>query len=77
MDNEKLFDRFLRAEDESDVEAILRDVGFLNDDPTLWIPFGGIENNFSQIGNQQADPTPALVEKLINSIDAGSDGGVL
>ena len=29
-----------------------------------------MENNFSIIGNQQSDPDSALVEKLINSIDA-------
>jgi hypothetical protein len=70
MDNYKLFDLLLRAEDEGEVGQILTNVGYLNDDPNLWLPFGGFEMNFSQIGNQQAEPTPALVEKLINSIDA-------
>ena len=32
--------------------------------------YGGIENNFSSIGNQQERADQALVEKLINSSDA-------
>ena len=35
-----------------------------------WRAFGGNENNFSIIGNQQGAPEAALVEKLINSVDA-------
>src|SRR5579864_7776860 len=70
MDNYKLFELLLRADDEGEVDQILTKVGYLNDDPQLWLPFGGFEMNWSQIGNQQAEPTPALVEKLINSIDA-------
>ena len=70
MDEYKLFHDLLRAEDENEVDRILQDAGFLNDDHKIWQPFGGFEMNYSQIGNQQAEPTPALVEKLINSIDA-------
>jgi hypothetical protein len=70
MENYTLFDLLLRAEDEGEVDQILKSAGYLNDDSNVWLPFGGFEMNFSQIGNQQAEPTPALVEKLINSIDA-------
>jgi hypothetical protein len=70
MGNYELCDLLLKAEDEDRVNDILKSVGYFNDDPTLWRPFGGVEMNFGQIGNQAADPTPALVEKLINSIDA-------
>lgn len=49
--------------------AILRAEG-LWDDPRAWMDFGGFENNFATIGNQQAHPEAALVEKLVNSIDA-------
>jgi hypothetical protein len=70
IDNAKLLDQLLKAEAETDVEAILQRAGYLTDDDSIWKPFGGNEMNFSQINNQQADPTPALVEKLINSIDA-------
>lgn len=66
----KLFEQLLRAEDETEVEDIIRKAGYLNDNPDVWKPFGGLEMNWSQIGGQQAEPTPALVEKVINSIDA-------
>jgi hypothetical protein len=49
---------------------MLERASFLNDEEAGWQPYGGFEMNFSQIGNQQAEPTPAMVEKIINSIDA-------
>ena len=70
MDNEDLFYSLLKAEDETEVEAILSQEGYLVDDEASWVPLGQIENNFSNVGNQQADPTGALVDKLINGIDA-------
>ena len=70
MDSRKLFDQLLKAEDENAVNQTLQQAGLLNDDNSIWLPFGGFEMNFSIISNQQADPTPAMVEKLINSIDA-------
>ena len=69
MKPEELFYKLLTAEDEAEVEVILSDQGYL-DDESLWSPLGGIENNFSTVGNQQADATGALVDKLINGIDA-------
>jgi hypothetical protein len=59
IDNAKLLDQLLKAEAETDVEAILQRAGYLTDDDSIWKPFGGNEMNFSQINNQQADPTPA------------------
>jgi hypothetical protein len=35
-----------------------------------WQYFGGDENNYSVIGNQQSRPEAAIVEKVINSVDA-------
>ena len=35
-----------------------------------WELLGGQENNFAIVGNQHSDPTGALVEKVINAIDA-------
>ena len=70
MEPEQLFYKLLKAEDETEVEAILDDQGFLVDDESLWCPLGGFENNFSTVGNQQADATGALVDKLINGIDS-------
>ena len=70
MKPEELFYKLLKVEDETEVDAILSDQGYLVDDESLWSPLGGVENNFSNVGNQQADPTGALVDKLINGIDA-------
>ncbi|MCW3999907.1 MAG: hypothetical protein NWE93_06685 [Candidatus Bathyarchaeota archaeon] len=58
-----------KAESEQEVIAILKDVG-LWDSEEFWSNYGGTENNFSVIGNQQSAPDSALVEKLINSVDA-------
>ena len=69
MEAEQLFYNLLRAEDETKVDTILSDQGYLDDD-SMWLPLGGVENNFSTVGNQQAEPTGALVDKLINGIDA-------
>ncbi|MFQ5872206.1 MAG: hypothetical protein ACE5JL_00190 [Dehalococcoidia bacterium] len=70
MDPKTLVYLLLEAEDESGVDAVLSDAGYLTDDESIWIPLGGYENNFSTVGNQQSDPTGALVDKIINGIDA-------
>lgn len=64
-----LFQELLRAEHEADVRHVLTKYGLL-DDLDAWRLLGDRENNFSIIGNQHSDPTGALVEKLVNSIDA-------
>lgn len=69
MDAERLFYELLRSPDEAAVEAALKRVR-LWDDSSAWRDLGDLENNFSTIGNQQANPEAALVEKLINSVDA-------
>lgn len=40
------------------------------DNPAVWRNYGDNENNFATIGNQQSRPEAAIVEKLINSVDA-------
>jgi hypothetical protein len=70
MDNYALCESLLKAETENEVEAVLEEAGYMADDPAIWQPFGGFGMNLNQINNQQSDPTAALVEKLINSIDA-------
>src|SRR5690348_6856029 len=70
MDNYALCEALLKAESEAEVEAALRKAHYLADEPATWQPFGGFGMNLNQINNQQSDPTAALVEKLINSIDA-------
>ena len=59
----------LHANSESDVIAILRKQD-LWDDPKNWRLYGDRDGNFSVIGNQQSRPEAALVEKIVNSVDA-------
>lgn len=68
MNWQGIFDELVQAETEELVTAILEKAGLM-DDPS-WRSLGGMENNFSIVGNQQADPTAAMVEKIINAIDA-------
>lgn len=68
--NEKLFYRLLKAETEQGLDNILEEEKLLSDDPSVWRPYGNMANNVFTIGNQQSEPTPAFVEKIINSIDA-------
>ena len=57
------------CEHESQVIDFLK-TAMVWDDDSYWRSYGGIENNFSSIGNQQERADQALVEKLINSSDA-------
>lgn len=57
------------AESEEAVVDILKEAGFWND-PNVWVDYDRNPNNFSTIGNQQSSPDAALVEKIINSVDA-------
>jgi hypothetical protein len=59
----------VKAESEQEVIKILRKTGHW-DNEKYWEFYGGIENNFSIIGNQQSLPESAIVEKIINSVDA-------
>ena len=59
----------LHAETEQDVVAILTKAGYWNN-PVVWRDYGDRESNFAIIGNQQSKPEAALVEKIVNSVDA-------
>jgi hypothetical protein len=59
----------MKADSEDEVIGLLRDAGFW-DMQAYWRYYGDYENNYNTAGNQQARPDPALVEKLINSVDA-------
>src|SRR5881296_3350412 len=59
----------MHADSEADVISILQEAN-LWDDKRVWRLYGDRENNFSTIGNQQSKPDAALVEKLVNSVDA-------
>lgn len=69
MDWSEIFYVLLHAEGEADVLEVLQRYDLL-DDRSVWQPLGGLENNFAIVGNQQTEPTAALVEKIINAIDA-------
>jgi hypothetical protein len=57
------------ADTEEEVIKILKGAGYW-DGPNIWRYYGDLENNFATIGNQQSKPDAALVEKIINSVDA-------
>ena len=69
MNVKQLFRDFYKAPVESEVEKVLKHYSLL-DSPANWRPYGGNENNFSVVENQQASPIPALIEKITNGIDA-------
>ena len=69
MDVEALFWKLYRCPVEADVHSVLEDAGLLESPPN-WKPYGGNDNNYGVVENQQASPIPALVEKITNGIDA-------
>ena len=66
---ETLFHALFRASTEDEVNRVILQypVIFKQDN---WHPYGQNESNFGVVENQQASPIPALVEKVINAIDA-------
>ncbi len=64
-----LCEALIRADTEAEVETVLRDAGYW-DDIDAWSVFGANPANASVIGGQQEAPEAALVEKIVNSIDA-------
>jgi hypothetical protein len=70
MTEYELFLRLLKAETEGEVDAILQEAGYFDHDDRNWLPLGADDNNWSVVGNQNTNPTGALVEKFINSVDA-------
>ncbi len=69
MKNIDLCLSLVKADSEEDVIKLLKNSGFW-DDEKAWRYFGDLENNFGDIGNQQSNADRALVEKLVNSVDA-------
>ena len=56
------------ADTEAEIVQILKDDGYW-DNSRHWTHFAAMENSFSIIGNQQALPESALVEKIIKASD--------
>lgn len=69
MNNRELALQLLHADSELAVIELLTAAGYW-DDPTAWRLVGDKDSNFSIIGNQQSRPEAALVEKIVNSVDA-------
>ncbi|WP_156393955.1 hypothetical protein [Rhizobium sp. Root651] len=65
----KLFEKLLAASTEADVQAVL-DAEGLSQNSDRWRPYGDNEAFYGVVENQQAHPVPALVEKVMNGIDA-------
>ena len=59
----------LSVNTELEIIDILKKNGFWDKDE-YWRYYGDEEDNFSTTGNQQSRPEAALVEKVINSVDA-------
>ena len=68
-DAKELCLKLMQADTEEGVIGLLQKAG-LWDDPACWRFYGDSENNYSTAGNQQSHPEAALVEKLVNSVDA-------
>lgn len=69
MDAKSLCDKLLLADTEDTVVKTLKDAGYW-DDVTAWRSYGDLDNNYGTIGNQQSEAVAALVEKIVNAIDA-------
>jgi hypothetical protein len=61
--------QLMQADTEDDVVAILREAGYW-DDPEYWRYVADDDNNFATVGNQQAESIAAMIEKIINGVDA-------
>lgn len=69
MDNKSFAIELALCDSEKDIITLLQKMG-LWDNTSCWRAFGDNDNNWSTIGNQQSDADAALVEKIVNSIDA-------
>src|SRR3989344_1090040 len=72
MKNEDIRDLTLslsRAETEKDVVQALKNANLWVDEKN-WKEFNGSSGNWSTIGNQQSSADAALVEKIVNAVDA-------
>ncbi|MCP6727586.1 MAG: hypothetical protein KJI69_06260 [Patescibacteria group bacterium] len=72
MDNDQtkaLCLNLIKADKGEDIIELLQKAGYWDDDK-VWRYYSDYENNYNVIGNQQSSPDAALVEKLVNSVDA-------
>ncbi len=69
MELKELCLKLAYSETEKEIINILKNE-HLWETPENWEYFGNKENNYGEIGNQQSKADGALVEKIINSVDA-------
>lgn len=69
MDTKELALALVRADTENEVVGLLDQAGYWSE-LRYWRCLGDNENNYSVIGSQQGRSDAALVEKLVNSVDA-------
>ena len=69
LNYEELAIQLSYCESETEVINLLKSEEYW-DNSQYWMAFGDNDNNWSTIGNQQSEADSALVEKLVNSIDA-------
>lgn len=69
MKSRELCARLVRATSEAQVVQILKEASYW-DDMSVWKDYGGVSNNWGTGGNQQDNPEGALVEKIVNAVDA-------
>lgn len=69
MQNRELLEKLLSAESEQAVDRVIASSPEMSDEDN-WMAYGGVDNNFGVIANQQSDSLAALVEKTVNSTDA-------
>jgi hypothetical protein len=64
-----LLTRLLESDTEDQAIEVLEEAGLWTN-AAAWRLYGDAEDNFSPAGSQQRNPEAALVEKLVNSVDA-------
>jgi len=69
MKSQELCMALVQADTPEEVISVLQKAGYWDAD-AAWRDLGDNENNYSILGAQQSDPVAALVEKLVNSVDA-------
>ncbi len=69
FDTRTVLMNLVQCETEAEVTAVVNRYPALRNKQN-WQPYGGNRNNYSTIGSQQAHPTNALIELIINSVDA-------
>ena len=74
MNNEELFYALLKSDTEKEVLKVLKDSGYweetFDQGNSNWELLGQKNNNFSTVNAQSSEATGALVEKIVNSMDA-------